>query len=87
MVTTAAELRAFLARPWGRLRAAKDRHTAAMVAREGAAAAFEVADSLSAHAEAMGAVADEGERAADLAAAVSLRRKLDRASRRRRRAR
>jgi hypothetical protein len=87
VTTTARQLRAFLERPWTRLRAAKDRHTAAVIARDGADRAFQLAALLRDHAVAMGAHASPAERRADLDAAVALRRKLDRAGRRPRRAR
>ncbi|HVV82535.1 MAG TPA: hypothetical protein VHE35_05620 [Kofleriaceae bacterium] len=87
MTTTAAQLRAFLERPWSRLRAEKDRHTAAVVARDGADRAFAIAEALRRHAAAMGAIPTEADRRADLEAAVDLRRKLARAGRRLRRAR
>jgi NAD(P)H-dependent FMN reductase len=86
-MTTPAQLRAFLDRPWSRLRELKDRHTAALVDREGVAGGFRLAALLRDHARAMGAEPSAAERQADLAAAVELRRKLDRASRRPRRAR
>lgn len=87
MTTTAAQLRAFLDRPWGRLRVAKDVHTAAVIGRDGADRAFAIAEALRAHAEALGALPGPAERRADLEAAVTLRRKLDRAGRGPRRAR
>lgn len=87
VATTAQQLRAFLERPWARLRAAKDRQTAALIAREGADRAFQLAALLRDHAVAMGAHPSPAERRADLDAAVALRRKLNRAGRRPRRAR
>ena len=87
MATTPQQLRAFLARPWAKLRAAKDQHTAAVVARDGTGRAFQLAELLSDHALTMGAFQSAAERRADLAAAVEIRRKLDRASRRSRRTR
>lgn len=84
-MTTAAELRAFLDRPWDRLRALKDRHTAALVEREGTGAAFRIAASLQEHAAAMGAVPTPAQRADDLATAVRIRKLLDRANQRLRR--
>jgi hypothetical protein len=87
VATTVQQLRAFLGRPWTRLRAAKDRHTAAVIARDGADRAFQLAALLRDHAVAMGAHSSPAERRADLDAAVALRRKLDRAGRRPRRAR
>lgn len=87
MTTTAAQLRAFLDRPWGRLRAAKDRQTGAVIARDGVDRAFALAEMLRAHAVAMGALPSPAERRADLEDAVTLRRKLDRANRRPRRPR
>ncbi|HEX2685716.1 MAG TPA: hypothetical protein VHN14_03820 [Kofleriaceae bacterium] len=86
MTTTAQQLRAFLDRPWARLRAAKDRYTAAMIARDGADRAFQLAALLREYAVVMGAHPSPAERRADLDAAVALRRKLDRAGRRSRRA-
>ena len=86
-MATAEQLREFLARPWARLRIEKDRHTALVIAREGTARAFALAELLRAHALAMGADVSPADRAADLDAAVALRRKLDRAGRRPRRAR
>ena len=82
LVATREQLRAFRDRPWARLRELKDRHTATMIDREGADAAFRLAAILSEHARTMGAVPGAAARSADLAAAVELRRKLDRASRR-----
>lgn len=87
MAVSAQQLRAFLDRPWARLRAAKDRHTASVIAREGEDRAFELAAVLRAHAIAMGAGPSAADRRADLEAAVTLRRKLDGARRRPRRAR
>ena len=87
MVVTAQQLRGFLDRPWARLRVGKDRHTAATIAREGSDRAFQLAEILRTHAVAMGALASDAERRADLEAAVTLRRKLDRARRRPRRPR
>ena len=87
MSPTPAQLRAFLDRPWARLRAAKDQHTAAVIGREGVARAFALAEALRTHAVAMGALPTVAERRADLESAVALRRKLDRAGRRSRRAR
>jgi len=84
---TRAQLETFLARPWARLRALKDRHHAVVVAAEGADAAFRVAAQLRAHAQAMGADDTPAARREDLAAAVRLRKLLDRVSRRTRRAR
>lgn len=81
-MATREQLRAFLDRPWARLRELKDRHTAAMIDRDGAGAAFRLAGILSDHARNMGAVSSEAARRDDLAAAVELRRKLDLASRR-----
>lgn len=81
-MTTPAELRAFLARPWDRLRVLKDRHNAETVEREGVEAAFRLAELLRAHARAMGALPSPAERADDLAAAVRLKQLLERASRR-----
>jgi hypothetical protein len=81
------QLRRVLDRPWARLRAAKDRHTESVIAAEGADRAFALAALLSAHASAMGAGPGDADRRADLDAAVMLRRKLDRAGRRPRRAR
>jgi hypothetical protein len=81
-MATADELLAFLARPWSELRAAKDRYTAARLASESADAAFEMAEMLRAHADAMGARLTTRDRNADLAAAVRLKRLLDRASKR-----
>lgn len=86
-MATPEQLRAFLARPWARLRELKDRHVAEAIAEEGADLAFELAERLRAHAEAMDARPSEIDRAADLATAVRLRRLLDRAGRRSRRAR
>ena len=86
-MATRAEIRAFLDRPWERVREAKDRYLAALIAREGTDTAFRLAAMLRDHAAAMGARTSDDERAADLAAAIDLRRKLDRASRRRRRIR
>ncbi|MBL9101833.1 MAG: hypothetical protein JNL82_12795 [Myxococcales bacterium] len=79
---TREELRAFLARPWDRLRVLKDQHNAATIEREGVEAAFRLAASLRAHAKAMGAEPSPADREADLAAAVRLRRLLDRGGRR-----
>jgi hypothetical protein len=86
-VTTAAQLEAFLRRPWSRLRVLKDRHHAERTAIGGPDEAFRVAELLRGHARAMGAVETAAARRADLEAAISLRKKLDRASRRLRRAR
>jgi hypothetical protein len=80
---TREQLRAFLDRPWGRLRALKDRHVAGVVAEGGADAAFRLAAALAERAEEAGACQNEEDRAEDLAAAVRLRRLLDRAGRRR----
>lgn len=81
------QLRRFLARPWARLRQVKDRHTLALVEREGADAAFRLAELLRAHARAMGAEQSRAERDADLVAVVRLKELLERASRRSERAR
>lgn len=81
-VATAQQLQAFLARPWARLRALKDRHTAARIADGGADEAFRIAALLRAHAMTMGAVESDAARRADLRAAVRLRELLDRAGRR-----
>jgi hypothetical protein len=86
-MATAAQVRAFLDRPWARLREAKDRHNADTIAHEGSDRAFAIAAALRAHAGAMGALPTAADRRADLDAAVELRRKLDRAGRRPRRAR
>lgn len=87
-MATPEQLRAFLARPWARLRALKDRHVASEIERDGTDAAFEMAEGLRAHAEAMSSFPSDADRAEDLATAVHLRRLLDRAgSARRRRAR
>jgi len=87
MATTRDQLLAFLGRPWEKLRAAKDRSTANVIARDGVARAFQLADLLRQHAIAMGAVPSPADRRADLDTAVEIRRKLDRAGRRSRRAR
>lgn len=81
-VTTPEQLRAFLARPWDRLRELKDRHNMETVQREGVEAAFRMAEALREHAELMGAVPTAEDRAEDLAAAVRLKQLLDRAGRR-----
>ena len=86
-MTTPQQLRAFLDRPWAKLRAAKDRHTAAVIARDGTARAFQLAGILHDHAVAMDALPSPAARRADLDAAVAMRRKLDRAGRRPRRTR
>jgi hypothetical protein len=86
-VATREQLRTFLDRPWSRLRVLKDRHMAGVIARDGADWAFQVAALLREHARAMGATPSAADRRADLATAVNLRRKLDRARRRPQRAR
>jgi hypothetical protein len=79
---TPDELRTFLARPWDRLRVLKDQHNAATIEREGVEAALRLAEILREHAKAMGAELSPAERGDDLAAAVRLKRLIDRASRR-----
>jgi hypothetical protein len=86
-VATREQVRAFLDRPWHRLRRAKDRYLAARVAEMGADEAFRMAAELNAHARAMGAQWSAADREADLDAAVTLRRILDRAGQRSRRTR
>jgi len=86
-VATREQVRAFLDRPWSMLRTLKDRHNAATIDRKGPDAAFRMAGMLRDYAELMGARPSEADRAADLQAAVDLRRKLDRANRRSRRSR
>jgi hypothetical protein len=81
-MTTRAELHAYLARPWDRLRASKDRHVAELVEREGADAAFAIAAGLATRAVEAGAKPTDDDRADDLATAVRIRRLLDRACRR-----
>ena len=76
-------LEAFLGRPWDRLRRMKDRHHAVAGVDE----SFRLAALLRAHAQQMGGIETPEARRLDLAAAVELRRKLDRAGRRPRRAR
>jgi hypothetical protein len=80
---TREQLDAFLARPWARLRVLKDRHHAVAIAAAGADEAFRIAGLLRAHALAMGAVPNRTHQRADLAALVRLKKRLDRASRRR----
>lgn len=87
LVPTAPQLQAFLARPWARLRALKDRHHSERIAASGADEAFRIAALLRAHATTMGAIESDTARRADLLAAVSLRKLLDRAGRRPRSAR
>ena len=84
---TRAQLRAFLDRPWDRLRALKDRHNAETIAREGADAAFAIAAGLRERAEEAGARQSDQDRADDLACAIRIRSLLDRAGRRHNRAR
>jgi hypothetical protein len=86
-MTTRNELRAYLDRPWARLRALKDRHNAQTVEREGADRAFAIAIGLSVRAAEAGALPTDAERADDLAVAVRIRSLLDRAGRRHRHAR
>jgi hypothetical protein len=81
-MATRQQLRAFLDRPWDRLRELKDRHVAEVVARDGADAAFRIAAALRDRAKEAGARQSEQERADDLAAAIRIRRLLDRAGRR-----
>jgi hypothetical protein len=85
-VTTRQQLRAFLDRPWARLRELKDQHVSELVAREGADAAFRLAEGLRARAEEAGARQTVEDRADDLATAIRIRRLLDRAGRRHHRA-
>lgn len=85
-MTTRDELRAYLERPWARLRALKDRHNARTIERGGADAAFAIAAGLVARAAEAGATRTDAERADDLATAIRLRSLLDRAGRRHRRA-
>jgi len=86
-VATPEQVRAFLDRPWARLRREKDRHVATRVAREGAETGLRMAEGLRAHVVSLGLAPPTADRRADLDAAVRLRRLLDRAGRRRRRAR
>lgn len=86
-MATAAQIRAFLDRPWARLRAEKDRHLAARIAEKGADEAFRLAASLIEHARAMGAVQTLEDERADLDSAIRLRKVLDRARGRSRRTR
>lgn len=82
VMATREQLRAFLDRPWERLRELKDRHNANLVALDGADAAFAMEAALAARAAAAGATCTDDDRADDLATAVRLRRLLDRAGRR-----
>jgi hypothetical protein len=86
-MATAAEGRAFLDRPWDRLRREKDRYIAKTISERGTAYALDVSDELRWHAALLGAARDEEDRDEDLANAVRLRRLLDRANRPKRRAR
>ncbi|KAB2896290.1 MAG: hypothetical protein F9K40_14765 [Kofleriaceae bacterium] len=86
-MATPEQVRAFLDRPWVRLRREKDRTIAARVAREGAESGLRMATQLRLHVEALGLALTDADRRADLEAAVRLRRLLDRAGRRQRRAR
>lgn len=79
VAVTREQLEQFLARPWDRLRALKDRHHASSGPEE----SFRIAEMLREHARAMGAHQDEQARVDDLLAAVRLKRLLDRASGRR----
>lgn len=54
-MATRAELRAYLDRPWERLRELKDRHVSDLVQREGVDAAFAIAAGLAARAAEAGA--------------------------------
>jgi hypothetical protein len=74
-VATKEEVRAFLGRRWDLAREAKDRHNA----QRSVAELIDAADSLREHAVDMGARPTAEDRARDLAALVSLKRKLERA--------
>jgi len=79
-MATREQLRAFLDRPWERLRELKDLHNAKVVADD-AEAALAMGEALAQRAEEAGARFTEEDRAADLATAIRLRRLLDRAGR------
>lgn len=81
MPVTSENLKAFLGRPWDRLRALRDQYTAGVLETEGAGALLEMGDALRAHAEVCGATVSAQARSDDLLGAVGLRRLLDRASR------
>ena len=84
LVMRAEDLRAFLDRPWDRLRAKKDAHQARRLSAAGADASFALAESLRVFSEEVGGQWRRDSRKQDLADLLFLKQRLERISARRR---